>query len=125
MPTEIEFITRRRHLCIVILRSLALLLALAGALAAGLAMQSRLGRFSGFEYLVLPVLALLGAFWVPAAVLGLGSRSLARWIVPIPSPASECPQCGYSLRNINAPICPECGLTLRSIDAAKPAAAQK
>lgn len=125
MRTEIESIAHRRQLCIVILRSISLVLFLAGALAAGLAVQSRMGRYSGFEYLILPILSLLGAFWVPAAVLGLASRSLARWVVPIPRPASECPQCGYSLQNINAPICPECGLTLRSIEPPKPAAAQK
>lgn len=113
MSVDARMIQQRRHLCLVIVRAVALLLALVGALAAGMAFQSRIGRFTGFEYLVVPVLAILGAFWVPALVLAATSRPLARWLVPVPGPASECPQCGYSLKNLKAPICPECGLSLR------------
>lgn len=118
MDVDIRLIQRRRQACLVIVRSVALLLALVGALAAGLTLQSRIGRFSGFQFLVLPVLAVLGAFWLPALVLAAASRPLARWLVPAPGPATECPQCGYSLKNLKAPICPECGLTLRTIETA-------
>lgn len=118
MSVDLRVIQRRRHLCLVIVRAVALLLALVGALAAGMAFQSRIGRFSGFEYLAVPVLAILGAFWVPTLVLAAASRPLSRWLVPVPGPASECPRCGYSLKNLKAPICPECGLTLRSTESA-------
>jgi len=125
MRTDIEAISRRRHICLIVLRSIALVLALAGTLAAGWSLQSRIGRFSGFEYLVVPLVALLAAFWVPAAVLAAASRPLARWLVPVPGPVGECPQCGYSLKNLNAPICPECGLTLRTVEPADSRASQK
>ena len=116
MRIDIETISRRRHTCLIVLRSIALLLLLTGALVAGLNFQSRIGRYSGFEYLAIPVLAILAAFWLPAMALGLASRSLSRWLVPVPGPMNECPQCGYSLKNLNAPICPECGLTLRTVE---------
>ena len=116
MSVDARIISQRRHLCLVIVRAVALLLGLVGALAAGMAFQSRIGRFTGFEYLVVPVLAILGAFWVPALVLAATSRPLARWLVPVPGPATECPQCGYSLKNLKAPICPECGLSLRTVE---------
>jgi len=125
MRTDIEAISRRRHICLIVLRSIALVLALAGMLAAGWSLQSRIGRLSGFEYLVVPLVALLAAFWVPAAVLAAASRPLARWLVPVPGPVGECPQCGYSLKNLNAPICPECGLTLRTVESADSRASQK
>lgn len=118
MSVDVRTIMRRRHLCLVIVRSVALLLVLVGALAAGMAFQSRIGRYSGFEFLAVPVFAILGAFWVPALVLAAASRPLARWLAPAPGPATECPQCGYSLKNLKAPICPECGLTLRTIETA-------
>lgn len=116
MRIDIEAISRRRHICLIVLRSIALCLVFAGTLAAGWALQSRIGRFSGFEYLVVPLIALLGSFWLPALVLAAASRPLSRWLVPVPSPLSECPHCGYSLKNLNAPICPECGLTLRTVE---------
>jgi uncharacterized paraquat-inducible protein A len=116
MGVDVRMIQQRRHLCLVIVRGVALLLVLVGALVAGMAFQSRIGRYSGFEYLAVPVLAILAAFWAPALVLAAASRPLSRWLVPVPSPESECPQCGYSLRNLKAPICPECGQTLRTIE---------
>jgi len=118
MRIDIESIARRRHTCLMVLRSVALVLSVGGTVAGGLSFHSRMGPYSGFDFLVLPVGVLLACFWVPAAALALGGRSLARWLVPVPSPAGECPQCGYSLKNLMAPICPECGLSLR--DAAPP-----
>jgi hypothetical protein len=116
MRTDIEAISRRRHICLIVLRSIAAALMLFGAVDAGLKVQSRIGEYSGFEYLVVSPVALLVVFWLPALVLAAASRPLSRWLVPVPSPLSECPQCGYSLKNLNAPICPECGLTLRTVE---------
>ena len=116
MRTDIEAIARRRHFCLVVLRSIALSLVLIGGLVAGLSFQARIGRYTGLEYLGLPVLAILAAFWTPAVILAWLSRPLSRWVVPVPSPLNECPRCGYSLKNLNAPICPECGLTLRTVE---------
>jgi hypothetical protein len=120
MRIDIETISRRRHTCLIVLRSIAVLLLLTGALVAGLSFQSRIGRFSGFEYLLVPVLAIMAAFWLPAAILAWISRPLARWLVPVPGPMNECPQCGYSLKKLNSPICPECGLTLRTSERIDP-----
>lgn len=116
MRIDIETISRRRHTCLIVLRSIALALLLVGALIAGLTFQSRIGQYSGLEYLGIPVLAILAAFWLPAIALAAASRPLSRWLVPVPGPMNECPQCGYSLKNLNAPICPECGLTLRTVE---------
>jgi hypothetical protein len=49
------------------------------------------------------------ALLVPAIVLLLLSRQLARWLIPVPR--RECHECGYSLRGLAsaAQRCPECG----------------
>lgn len=114
MAIDIETISRQRHTCLIVLRMAAVALVLTGALVAGLNFQSRIGRFTGFDYVGVPVLAILATFWAPAAVLAFGGRGIARWIVPVPSPVGTCPQCGYSLKNLKSPICPECGLSLRA-----------
>ncbi len=116
MRIDIETISRRRHTCLIVLRSIALTLVLTGSLVAGWGLQSRIGQYIGLEFLGIPVLAILVAFWLPALVLAATSRPLSRWLVPVPGPMNECPRCGYSLKSLSAPICPECGLTLRTVE---------
>jgi hypothetical protein len=41
------------------------------------------------------------------AALLFAERPILRWLVPLPK--VECPQCGYSLRQLTTTRCPECG----------------
>ena len=125
MRIDIDAIARQRQYCLIALRSLAFLLIVIGAVAAAMTFQARADRYAGFGFLnvsipvlLVPVAGVLVSFWLPAGVISLGSRRLSRWLVPVPGAGTECPQCGYSLKNLNSPICPECGLSLR--DAAPP-----
>ena len=45
------------------------------------------------------------------ALLGAGSRRIARWMIALPE--AGCPACGYP-RSPEDEICPECGLRRRS-----------
>lgn len=82
-------------------------------------------RYVGVDWLLLlkqlargirhDVLPGVTALVIIAAALWLLQRPLARLIVP--RAGATCPECGYSLRGIQAARCPECGAEIR-----KPAA---
>lgn len=74
------------------------------------AIGSLLGAFGRtglgmFMALVASVPYLFGAVF-----LGVCSRRISNWILPIPK--TGCPRCGYRLVALLEPRCPECGLSL-------------
>lgn len=57
----------------------------------------------------------IAGFLIPAFVVWLFQRRVARWLVPLPR--FECPQCGYALRQLTTARCPECGIDFALSDA--------
>jgi len=111
-------IATRRHRALIIVRSIALLLGIVGAIAlcqqVGLmiAMQDLMGWTVMWEDGSWFARAL--AFLVPALLLYLLDRRIVRWLIPVQR--RECHECGYPLRGLHGATtrCPECGTTIAS-----------
>lgn len=101
-------ILRRRHLVLSCIRIAAVMYALLGLFILGrhvIPMTERLIGLKEWSYGSAFDLTLF-VFLLPAFLLGVLSRPLARWIVP--APLSGCPTCGFAIA-ADQKVCPECG----------------
>ena len=112
-------IMKRRHVAIMIVRSIALLMILCGGVYMlwGIGTFFAIGGLTGF-------FEQFGIFWAdnwnpfwfgfsvfaPGLLLALLDRRIVRWLVPLAR--NECPQCGYALKQLGSNRCPECGCEL-------------
>lgn len=105
-------IIRRRITATLILRVVAVLVALAALvpiliwLAVGI-VEGSLWRADSY----MPAFIVASIVSTVAALLWFLAPLLARFAVPVPR-VIKCPACLYRLQGVNAPQCPECGLTL-------------
>ena len=104
-------IATRRHAVLCVLRAVAVLHALVGLAITCVILIGRTERYIGFDFwqYQMPIVFTAAFFLAPAGALALFSRAIARWIVPGMPREPECPNCGYSLKNLKGTVCPECG----------------
>lgn len=105
-------VRRTRFFIVVVLRTTAVVLILAGLYA----LTQVIHQIFSFGFMsAITIFHDRGFSWtgrsvgllIPGIALGALSRPISRWITPLPRRA--CLQCGYELRNLTAATCPECG----------------
>jgi len=109
-------VIKRRHVAIIIVRSVALAMIVYG----GVYILWGLGTFFALRGLA----GFFEQFWIfwndnwnpfwfgfavfaPGMALAMFDRKIVRWLIPLAR--NECPQCGYALRQLGSNRCPECG----------------